>query len=176
MTLDHFGLQRKSEGLISTSWSGNSEELNGEGLVLFTLEFKAMQSGDTKDWLKLNSKLTEKEAYSKDYEIMGINLEFSSNTTSKFSDGLDQFNLEVFQNRPNPFYDRTNIPFDLSNSGIVKLKVFDGLGNLIMEKSDFFSSGRNQIQIERSELSKGGVLFYHIETNAERVVKKMIVK
>lgn len=40
-------------------------------------------------------------------------------------------NFKLFQNYPNPFNPETTIRFELHESGFVKLKVYDSLGNEI---------------------------------------------
>ena len=174
MTMDHFGLQAKKDGLITTSWTKSDDGILREEAVIFSVECKAKEDSRAGDVLALNSKLTEKEAYDYNLEKMNIHLVFDQESIQD-QIAPQNFALEVYQNRPNPFYDRTSIPFDLSNSGQVEFKVFDAMGKLLLQKSDQFNSGRNQIEITKEELNGTGIFYYQIETAGKRTIKKMIV-
>lgn len=176
MDMDYFGLQRKADGLITTSWTGQPTDILSDEPVLFTLTFKAKTVGELKDLLGIGSSLTTKEAYNHDLEEMDVALYFEPIEPGTNDDVLSSLSgLEVYQNQPNPFFDRTSIPFDLSQSGTVSLKVFDSMGQLLFEKSDYFTSGRNQILLSKLEVGIEGVFYYQIETQDRKVTKKMIV-
>lgn len=95
--------------------------------------------------------------------------------------GISNVNLEVpigytlSQNFPNPFNPETNIKFSISQSGNVKLTVFDITGkeveSLVNEK---LSAGTYAYNFNASNLPSG-TYFYKIETDNFVETKKMVL-
>ena len=85
----------------------------------------------------------------------------------------DKFSLE--QNYPNPFNSMTNVKFQIKNSGIVVLKVFDLLGRevrtLVNENKQ---PGTYQVSFYAEGLSSG-IYFYKMTTDNFSDVKRMIL-
>jgi len=91
-------------------------------------------------------------------------------------------NYSLFQNYPNPFNPVTTIKYNLSTSGMVRLKVFDVLGREVRTLvNEFKSTGTHSVDLNASDLSSG-IYFYRIIINSENVnsgeyseVRKMIL-
>ncbi|MBN2029586.1 T9SS type A sorting domain-containing protein [bacterium] len=85
----------------------------------------------------------------------------------------DQFTL--FQNYPNPFNPETTIRFDVKESCLVLLKVYNLLGQevatLINQK---YQPGRYEISFSASGFSSG-LYFYKIQMGDFQSIKKMVV-
>lgn len=82
--------------------------------------------------------------------------------------------LELHQNVPNPFSDFTRIDFNLSNSGHVKLEVFDMTGrrmhtvlNEIRDAGDYY------VYLNSGEW-KPGIYMYVLTSNGETISRRMI--
>lgn len=100
---------------------------------------------------------------------------------SDHTTGISNINLEVpasytlSQNYPNPFNPETNIKFSISQSGNVKLTVFDITGkeveSLVNEK---LSAGTYAYNFNTSNLPSG-TYFYKIETDNFVETKKMVL-
>ncbi|MCI0449906.1 MAG: T9SS type A sorting domain-containing protein [Chlorobi bacterium] len=89
-----------------------------------------------------------------DYKTIPIGIEPISNIVP------GSYNLH--QNYPNPFNPTTNIRFDVSQSGFVKLAVFDILGREIQTLvSENVKAGEYQISFNASNLPSG-VYFYRL--------------
>jgi hypothetical protein len=77
------------------------------------------------------------------------------------------------QNYPNPFNPTTKISFAIGNAGLVRLTVYDILGNevaaLLNERKD---AGSYEIEFKGENLSSG-VYFYKLETNQFTDIKRM---
>ena len=85
----------------------------------------------------------------------------------------NQFSLE--QNFPNPFNPSTTIEFSIPESGNVKLKVFNFLGEAVAVLMDeYMDTGSYKINFNASELPSG-IYFYKIDVNNHSSVKKMIL-
>ena len=100
---------------------------------------------------------------------------------SDHTTGISNINLEIpasytlSQNFPNPFNPETNIKFSISQSGNVKLTVFDITGkeveSLVNEK---LSAGTYAYNFNASNLPSG-TYFYKIETDNFVETKKMVL-
>ena len=91
---------------------------------------------------------------------------------------LTEFKLN--QNYPNPFNPVTNILYNLTEDGFVKITVFDILGNVIKRLvNEVQNSGYKSIQWNatnnQGEPVSAGVYLYSFETKDFRQTKKMIL-
>ena len=85
----------------------------------------------------------------------------------------NDFSLE--QNYPNPFNSNTNVKFQIINSGIVILKVFDLLGREVKTLvNEYKQPGTYQVSFNAEGLSSG-VYFYKIIAGDFSETKKMIL-
>ena len=89
-----------------------------------------------------------------------------------------QFNL--FQNYPNPFNPTTNICYSLTESGNVKLKIFDTLGREIKTLVDSFQNAGEYFLTwdafdEQNKRVSSGVYLYKLEAGNQNFFKKMIL-
>jgi hypothetical protein len=79
------------------------------------------------------------------------------------------------QNYPNPFNPITNIQFDLSKTGRVKLSVFDVTGKEIAVLiNEEMSAGKYETTFDASGYTSG-IYFYRLETNNYSETKKMVL-
>ncbi len=85
----------------------------------------------------------------------------------------DNFSLE--QNYPNPFNPNTNIEFNISKGGIVKLTVYDAAGRLVEELlNKDLNAGSYTINFNAVKLSSGAY-FYRLEAEGFTSTKKMLL-
>jgi endoglucanase len=81
----------------------------------------------------------------------------------------------LYQNRPNPFHNSTQIDFEMIRQTKVHLNVIDPLGKIvdrvINENRDV---GTYHVVFEGKQLSSG-IYFYILKTSKNRIVKKMIL-
>lgn len=83
------------------------------------------------------------------------------------------FSLE--QNYPNPFNPATNIKFNILKAGIVKLIIYDVLGNEVAQLvNGEYNAGTYKVDFDASSLSSG-VYIYKIEAEGFNDVKKMML-
>lgn len=84
-------------------------------------------------------------------------------------------NFKLFQNYPNPFNPVTNIKFQLAASGLVKLKVYDIVGNEVASLvNQNMAAGIYNVDFDASEIPTG-VYMYRLETATYSEVKRMIL-
>ena len=79
------------------------------------------------------------------------------------------------QNYPNPFNPVTSIKFSIPKSTNVSLKIYDALGNEVMNYyDDFLNAGSYNATFDGSKLSSG-VYFYKLQTKDFSDVKRMLL-
>ena len=96
-----------------------------------------------------------------------------TSVSNEISAIADDYLLE--QNFPNPFNPSTLIRFNLVESGMVNLKVYNLLGQdvAILINNEYHNSGSYEINFDASNLPSG-IYFYRISVNEFSASKKMI--
>jgi hypothetical protein len=98
---------------------------------------------------------------------------FDAITKVESTDNPHEFYLS--QNYPNPFNPNTIIEFEIPNRQMVRLKVFDLLGNEIQELlNEVKDSGQYKIEFKTTNLTSG-IYMYRLQTEEFIVMKKMIL-
>jgi len=101
--------------------------------------------------------------------------EFDFVITSAPFDGKVIKNYKLFQNYPNPFNPRTTIQFALPKAGMVSLKVYNILGEVVAELINReMNAGFQSVNFNASNLSSG-LYFYKIKAYNFVDVKKMLL-
>lgn len=81
--------------------------------------------------------------------------------------------FSLSQNYPNPFNPITNIRFSVGVPGMVSLRVYDILGNVVANLSEgFFSEGTYSVNFDGSNYPSG-VYFYVLTAGETKIVKKL---
>lgn len=84
--------------------------------------------------------------------------------------------IEVSQNHPNPFKEKTTIQIKLKKTCDLKLEITDLTGGKVYENNlGYLSTGTHNISIKVPSLSPG-IYFYSVVAGDHSVTKKMIVK
>jgi len=84
-----------------------------------------------------------------------------------------QYSLD--QNYPNPFNPSTSISYSIAKDGLVKLKIFNILGQQVSTLvNQVQSPGIYKVHFDASKLTSG-VYFYKLDSEGFSVVKKMIL-
>ncbi|MBU0472543.1 MAG: T9SS type A sorting domain-containing protein [Bacteroidetes bacterium] len=96
----------------------------------------------------------------------------------KYSDVLEvkiglPIKYELSQNYPNPFNPSTTLYFTILDHGMVKINVYNILGEVVTELvNENLDAGFHQLQFSASNLTSG-IYFYSISVNGFTQVKKM---
>ena len=160
---EHIGQTMLDRHILPISWNATQETLESTGLLALT--FKATKSANVSELLAIHPTILQAEAYNLQQELMQVDLQFLNKTTQ----------LEVLQNRPNPFKGNTTIGFHLPKAEKVQLSILTMDGKTIQEWSQYFEQGYNEWMINSQDLPERGVLYYQMRTNTELQTKKMIV-
>lgn len=84
-------------------------------------------------------------------------------------------NFELYQNYPNPFNPSTTIRYQIPESGIVTIKVYDLLGKEVSTLvNDYKAAGTHDVIFNAEELSSG-IYFYSLQSGNFMKTKSMTV-
>ncbi|MEP7146584.1 MAG: T9SS type A sorting domain-containing protein [bacterium] len=115
--------------------------------------------------------------------VIGLSNTNSGITTIKYatltglqnSNNIIDLNFSLSQNYPNPFNPKTKINYSLPIEGIVKITIYNSLGQTIKELvNEFKGIGSYTTEFNGSSLSSG-IYYYKIETGNFSQVRKMIL-
>ncbi|MBL7795322.1 MAG: HYR domain-containing protein [Saprospiraceae bacterium] len=149
-----------TENNLTMSW-----ERGGE--AAFGLRVRAHEAGRLRDMLRLSNRIARSEAYSESLEISQLALRFGAEEPGQVA------GFELFQNQPNPFTETTRIGFYLPQAKTATLRVWDGTGRLLWETTRDYPAG-HQAVILGGLASGSGLLYYSVETDTDRAVRKMV--
>lgn len=126
--------------------------------------------------LEENQKFRVKLISSLDGYCIADALKFYRNTTSIEDRQMKVTNFQLFQNFPNPFNASTNLTFSLRESGFVRLKIYNSLGEEIKNLLEgYFESGKiYSLMFEAGDLPSG-VYFARLSQNRNFQTIKMIL-
>ncbi len=186
------GWRKGQEGFLTTSW--HSLLSHDNNTVLFSLTFEATADGQLNELLSVTSDPTPAEAYSFSGHWLDFDLKFQSpdsinildfgsmiapspsfhqeHTTPMLDSEGGAFN--VSQNTPNPFATTTTIHFYLPQEALTALSVFNIHGQNILQTTQHYSKGTNQIKFVSDHLPNG-TYFYQVATPFGVATHKMII-
>jgi len=156
----------ENEGAVTFSWNGDLsvEEKN----QVFQFSFEAKENGQISNWININSRMTRAEAYSMNNEILNVDLIFIDN-----NEIVNNAELKLYQNQPNPFNGFTTIGFDLPDAGAVELRVYDLSGKSITTIQRDFDKGYQEINIDGQLFSSQGIYYYQLKSDFGTATRKM---
>ena len=156
----------ENEGAVTFSWNGDfSVEEKDQ---VFHFSFEAKENGQVSNWININSRMTRAEAYSMGHEILDINLMFTDN-----NEIVNNAELKLYQNQPNPFNGFTTIGFDLPDAGAVELRVYDLSGKSITTIQRDFDKGYQEINLDGQLFSSQGIYYYQLKSDFGTATRKM---
>ena len=90
--------------------------------------------------------------------------------------GVEKINTyELFNNYPNPFNPTTQIKYQIPDAGLVTLKLYDVLGNEVIELvNEVKNSGVYSVEFNAENLASG-VYIYKLSVNSFVDIKKMVL-
>ncbi len=142
----------------------------GIDLTSYTITANMLSSGTNKYWVRVRyrDKNLQWSEWSDEVPF------YTDNTVSINDESKKPFEYNLEVNYPNPFNPTTTIQFELPETSIVKLMVFDNLGKLVRTLIDrkIMQKGSHKIIFNASSLSSG-VYYYRLEANNYIEIKKM---
>ncbi|GBD86101.1 hypothetical protein BMS3Abin03_00010 [bacterium BMS3Abin03] len=98
-----------------------------------------------------------------------------NNLTSTGDESIIPKENKLYDNYPNPFNPSTQIKYSVKEQGLVNLKVYDSLGEVVAELvNQTQPAGTYTVNFNARNLASG-IYFYSIEAKDYYKVKKMIL-
>lgn len=161
---DNFGIIGSE---LTTSWSSANAVSINTTEPLFTITLDVNEATRISELISINSEGVSAEAYDNSLNTYNVSLETRSGD-------LEEGDFALFQNRPNPFLESTQIKFFLPEATDVELIITDVTGRLVTKKIQNYPAGTQNILINYSDLNTSGVLYYTIKAGEYKATKKMI--
>ncbi|HZV68533.1 MAG TPA: T9SS type A sorting domain-containing protein [Saprospiraceae bacterium] len=152
---------------MTLSWFNEEGFKTTQGEVLFTIKARAKRKGDLHRSLTINSDITEAEMYGMNDEVFIPIL----NT----SQSIHYNGLIVYTPEPNPWREKTSIPFYISKAGSITLEIFDLNGRCVYTTKGTYGAGKNEITLSSSGFTPRGLMYFSLKTDNSSSIYKMIV-
>ncbi len=85
----------------------------------------------------------------------------------------------LYQNHPNPFNLETIIPFDLPRDTDITIEIFNVLGQLVYEQTNYYTAGRHNARWNGTnndgQVAVSGIYYYRITADGYTASKKMVL-
>ncbi len=188
-TLHHEGLQlvevRPGRGMGAEHFGVHANEqaltVSCDGVAAtsgFEVVFRALEDGSLHQMLRLSNQITWVEAYRVATTATG-QLAERLDIALRFSEGnaehIGSVGFELYQNRPNPWTQRTQISFHLPADEPATLSIYDETGRICFSQTRFYTRGYHTVAIDNSDLClQQGALFYRLETPTHAAVRRML--
>ena len=139
---------------LTLSWNragGTAENSSDAPDFLFGIWLDLMDLDETQlQEIEINSSFTKAEAYRINNQIIGLELLIES-------DDPGERQAYFGQNYPNPFSNKTLLPFYLPKPEQVRFEIYNTHGQLVFSKMETFSAGHHQIHLSSQDLIHSGV-------------------
>ena len=155
---------------VSVSWNASNAIEVAANDILFTLELEVISNGELASNIDLSSSILNAEVYDNALNVNAIGLEISNRDAAEIG------STALYQNVPNPFKGMTTIAFDLRESGLATLAIFDISGKELYRISNDFAKGKNAITVDVESLNaQSGIVYYTLKAGNFIDTKKMII-
>ena len=156
------------DGSLTFAWTDPyAQEVSGE---LFTIIVRSDRNQDVNSALALSRKSLLPLAYRNDNTEQIVQFNILDNEKGQLSSGLI-----LYQNEPNPFNNETTIGYQIPESGLVQLTIFDLAGRVVFELDQTAEKGYNEIVINKNQISAQGVLYFTLQGPGGTGTRKMIL-
>ncbi|MEN0006435.1 MAG: hypothetical protein AAF798_19945 [Bacteroidota bacterium] len=167
----HLNTLLLEDGIVAVSWdAANQVDDEGEApTTLLSLRIKALNAIRLSEVLSIADRPVFTEAYHRDGRLFDLGL--------RFTDRPSTSGYQLLQNQPNPFEQRTIIPFVLPEAMDAVLLITTIDGKLIRKIEDHFKAGLNEIVFDwqAHDQVSGGVLIYTLKAKDFTASKRMII-
>jgi hypothetical protein len=171
---DNFGLYSVAQGEIRTLWTAVDGHTLLADTPVFRLRFTALASGRLlSEVLGLDTKTLVEVAYTADLVQVPVQLRYLEVPITTGTGQQDQQRVQLLQNRPNPFTDRTTIGFVLPKACAAQLRVFDSAGRDVFRLDKNYPAGYSEETIRLDGAAASGMLYYELTTPFGSAVRQM---
>ena len=141
-----------------------------DGNLRHEYDFRSIYATVLQDWFGLDAAVVA-SVLGQDFEKLPLISDPATSTPLEPTPIAETFALH--QNYPNPFNPETNITYDLSQPGRVRLRIYDVQGRLVQTLIDGAQpAGQHTLRFDASHLPSGTYL-YRLETAGQVQTRKM---
>lgn len=175
LTDENIGTHDVALGLLRLNWTGTEGTTLSQGAPVFKLKFKALSSGKRlSEVLQLSNETLEGLAFNEALAAGDVRLVFAAATDVADPAAFGKPQLQLMQNKPNPFTDVTMIGFVLPDACEAQLRVLDVSGRELANYTRDYTAGYHEIEFRMANAASYGVLYYELTTPFGKLSKKMI--
>jgi hypothetical protein len=176
--LDNFGAYNANLGELRNVWSAGTGVTLAEGTSVFRAKFKVLQSGQKlSQVLKLDDSAIECRAFNVALMPTEVKLAFTQSVSASTPVDLGKLQLELFQNRPNPFSDATTIGFIIPEACDAHIRILDISGRELTSYDRKYTAGYHELEFRMENAWSYGMLFCELVTpQGKRTIKMMTAK
>jgi len=111
------------------------------------------------------------------YEILAKGYDYGETYITAISSGYDELpqTFELYQNYPNPFNNTTTLEFSLMEYEVIRLAIYNSLGERISTLVDQYLVPGTYNEIWTGEDCASGIYFYELQAGNKRITKKMML-
>ena len=170
LSSDNFGTYEAEAGSVRMVWAGLNPVALKQTAPVFRLTFTVLESGSRlSEVLGLDDATLPGHVYNSLSAESDVSLRFDASTA--VGNLLGNGQVQLLQNRPNPFVRDTRIGFILPESCEAHLRIFDAAGRLVTERTQQYPAGRHDESFDLSGVS--GLFYYELTTPFGVLAKKM---
>jgi len=175
---DNFGAYNANLGELRNVWSAGKGTTLADGTQVFRAKFKVLAGGQQlSDVLKLDNTAIPCQAYNEALVATEVKLVFTTSVGTDTPLNLSNLQLELMQNRPNPFADATTIGFILPEACEAHIRILDISGRVLANYDRNYTAGYHELDFRMENATSYGVLFCELVTpQGKRTIKMMTAK
>ena len=176
--LDNFGAYNANFGELRNVWATSKGTSLADGTPVFRAKFKVLAGGQKlSQVLKLDNSEIECQAFTEALIPAEMKLVFTESVGTSTSLDLNKLQLQLMQNRPNPFVDQTTIGFILPEACEAQIRILDISGRELASYDRKYSAGYHELDFRMENAVSYGVLFCELVTpQGKRTIKMMTAK
>ena len=172
----HAALSFRSTPLPNTTFPDKNRLVSKSAVPVCANVFKVLQSGQyLSELLQLNPVVLAEIVYDSDLMTREVKLEFEKEEVLGTNGAPTAARVQLFQNQPNPFADRTTITFVLPEACEAELRVLDVSGRLLQSYRAEYAAGTHSVLFEMKDATASGLLYYELITPYGKLSKKMVL-
>jgi hypothetical protein len=154
------------DSTLRCAWT-SPEPLSVAGVL--TIHAEATKSGRISDMVSLDRAFMTDEIYDEDGNTYNLSLDWRDENSI-----LKGEEVQLHQNRPNPWDEETIIPFELPDRGEVNLSITNALGVEVANISREFPAGKQQFKISNQSWP-AGLYYYTLRFGDVQLTKTMLI-
>lgn len=135
------------------------------GEKAFSLKLNMRQDAWAEQIVKIDASGITPECYTKAGTMKDLALNFVDQASDAFM---------LYQNSPNPWRNSTDIQFIMPEVSDYTFEIYGTNGVVILSDKRQGTAGMNTYVLDKSELSSGGIFYYSITANGQRLIEKML--